>query len=247
MLEVANLRKAFGGTVALADVSLSIGAGSIIGLVGPNGSGKTTLLNIMSGALKPDAGTIRFEGRDITGHEAYAIARLGLVRSFQISRPFMSMTVLENVLAASHHGTGPAVRDRAFEIVKLVGLEPVIGNRSSALSFGQQRLIELARILMLQPKMILLDEPAAGVNPTLMEHIKDLILQLNRDGTTFLVVEHNIRLVSEMCERLIVLNTGEKIADAPLQEVLQNPAVKEAYLGTGRAIRNPKNRMVADD
>ncbi len=247
MLDVENVRKSFGGTVALNDVSVSIGEGSIIGMVGPNGSGKTTLLNIISGALPADRGTIRFDGHDITGREANAIARLGLVRSFQISRPFPSMTVLENVLAASHAGTGPAVRARAADIVRQVGLEAVIDNRAHALSFGQQRLIELARILMLRPKMILLDEPAAGVNPTLMEHIKALILSLNREGTTFLVVEHNIRLVSEMCERLIVLNNSEKIADAPLADVLQNQAVKEAYLGSGRAVRNPKHRIYADE
>jgi ABC-type branched-subunit amino acid transport system ATPase component len=247
VLDVENVRKSFGGTVALNDVSVSIAEGSIIGMVGPNGSGKTTLLNIIAGALPADSGSIRFDGHDITGLEANKIARLGLVRSFQISRPFPSMTVLENVLAASHAGTGPEVRSRAIDIIRQVGLERVIDNRAHALSFGQQRLIELARILMLRPKMILLDEPAAGVNPTLMEHIKALILSLNREGATILVVEHNIRLVSQMCERLIVLNNSEKIADAPLADVLQNPAVKEAYLGSGRAVRNPKHRIYADE
>jgi branched-chain amino acid transport system ATP-binding protein len=247
VLEVANLRKTFGGTIALSEVSLSITQGSIIGLVGPNGSGKTTLLNVISGALRPEAGTVRFDGHDITGAEANVIARRGLVRSFQISRPFPSMTVFENILAASHEGTGETVRTRAAGIARQVGLEAVIDNRASALSFGQQRLIEFARILMLRPRMILLDEPAAGVNPTLMEHIKGLILQLNREGATFLVVEHNIRLVSQMCERLIVLNNGEKIADAPLEDVLKSPAVKQAYLGSGRAVRNPKHRIYADD
>lgn len=247
MLEVVGLRKTFGGTVALNDVSLSIAEGSIVGLVGPNGSGKTTLLNVISGALRPNSGSISFDGQDITGKDANVIARRGLVRTFQISRPFPNMTVFENVLAASHEGTGEAVRNKAASILRQVGLERVINNRASALSFGQQRLVELARILMLRPRMILLDEPAAGVNPTLMEQIKKLILELNRAGTTFLVIEHNIRLVSQMCERLIVLNNGEKIADAPLAEVLKNPAVKIAYLGTGRAVKNPKHQLFADE
>lgn len=247
MLEVVGLRKTFGGTVALNDVSLSIAEGSIVGLVGPNGSGKTTLLNVISGALRPNSGSISFDGQDITGKDANVIARRGLVRTFQISRPFPNMTVFENVLAASHEGTGEAVRNKAASILRQVGLERVINNRASALSFGQQRLVELARILMLRPRMILLDEPAAGVNPTLMEQIKKLILELNRAGTTFLVIEHNIRLVSQMCERLIVLNNGEKIADAPLAEVLKNPAVKMAYLGTGRAVKNPKHQLFADE
>ncbi len=247
VLEVTNLSKSFGGTQALSDVSLTVGKGSIIGLVGPNGSGKTTLLNVISGALKPDSGTVRFEGRDITGLDANVIARSGLVRSFQISRLFPGMTVIDNVLAASHDGITPQARARASELIRLVGIERVANNKASALSFGQQRLVDLARILMLDPHMILLDEPAAGVNPTLMEHLKELILKLNRAGTTFLVVEHNIRLVSEMCERLIVLHNSEKIADAPLEEVLRNPEVKHAYLGSGRAVKNPKHLLYADD
>lgn len=247
MLTVTSLCKAFGGTQALRDVSLEVERGAIVGLVGPNGSGKTTLLNCIAGALQPDAGTIRFADEDITGAEASTIARKGLVRSFQISRPFPSMTVLDNVLAASHAGITEEARARAKAIIRLVGIERVMDNRASALSFGQQRLIELARILMLEPRMILLDEPAAGVNPTLMEHLKDLILELNRQGTTFLIVEHNIRLVSQMCERLVVLHNGDKIADAPLAEVLREPAVKTAYLGTGRAVRRPKHLMHADE
>ena len=247
MLEVTKLCKSFGGTRALSDVSLEIAKGSIIGLVGPNGSGKTTLLNVISGALKPDAGTVCFEGRDITGAEANVIAKGGLARSFQISRLFKSMSVLDNVLAASHEGITPNARARATELIRLVGIERVIHNKAHALSFGQQRLVELARILMLNPRMILLDEPAAGVNPTLMQHIKELILKLNQRGTTFLIIEHNIRLVSEICERLVVLHNSEKIADAPLEEVLRNPAVKQAYLGTGRAVRHPKHMLYADD
>ena len=246
MLDVTSVSKSFGGTVALRDVSLYVACGSIVGLVGPNGSGKTTLLNCIAGALSPDAGTIRFDGSDITGAEASTIARRGLVRTFQISRPFASMTVLDNVLAASHEGITEKARAKARDIIRLVGIERVMENRASALSFGQQRLIELARILMLDPRMILLDEPAAGVNPTLMEHLKDLVLELNRRGTTFLIVEHNIRLVSRMCERLVVLHNGDKIADAPLEEVLREPAVKAAYLGTGRAVRNPKYLLHAD-
>ena len=246
LLEVEGVRKAFGGTVALDGVSLSIAQGSIVGLVGPNGSGKTTLLNVIAGALMADDGTIRFDGRDITTLDAAPIARMGLVRTFQISRPFPNMTVLDNILAASHHGITAKAKARAREILGLVGIEHVAGNKASALSFGQQRLIELARVLMLDPRMILLDEPAAGVNPTLMEHLKELIFDLNRRGTTFLVIEHNIRLVSQMCERLLVLHNGEKIADDPLEKVLENQAVKQAYLGSGQAVRNPKHKVYAD-
>lgn len=247
MLEVTNLSKSFGGTRGLTDVSVTVEKGRIIGLVGPNGSGKTTLLNVIGGALKPDAGSVRFEGRDITGLDASVIARSGLVRSFQISRLFPSMSVLDNVLAASHDGITPAARAKAKDLIELVGIERVVNNKASALSFGQQRLVDLARILMLNPRMIMLDEPAAGVNPTLMEHLKELIFKLNRQGTTFLIIEHNIRLVSEMCERLIVLHNSEKIADAPIDEVLLNPAVKQAYLGTGRAVKNPKHLLYSDD
>jgi ABC-type branched-subunit amino acid transport system ATPase component len=243
LLDVDGVHKVFGGTVALDGVSLTVERGSIVGLVGPNGSGKTTLLNCIAGALRADGGRIRFDGEDVTGVETSRIARRGLVRTFQISRPFATMTVLENVLAASHAGITPEARAKAMELVRLVGLQRVEDNRANALSFGQQRLVELARVLMLEPRMILLDEPAAGVNPTLMEHLKDLILDLNRKGTTFLVVEHNIRLVSQMCERLVVLHNARKIADAPLADVLQDAAVKEAYLGTGHAVRNPKHRL----
>jgi branched-chain amino acid transport system ATP-binding protein len=243
ILEVDGLTKRFGGTVALEGVSLGLPAGAMVGMIGPNGSGKTTLLNVVSGALRADAGRIRFKGEDITALPANVISRRGLVRTFQISRPFAKMSVVDNVLAAAHTRLTPEVRERARAIAVEVGLERVLDQAAGRLSFGQQRLVELARMLMLDPELILLDEPAAGVNPTLMEHLRELIQGLHARGKSFLIVEHNVRLVSRMCDRLIVLHNGDKIADAPLEQVLADPAVKEAYLGTGHAVARPKHRL----
>ncbi len=242
LLELNDLVKKFGGKVALDGISLGVPERSIIGLIGPNGSGKSTLINVVSGLLSADAGSIVYKGQDITNLRIHKVSRLGLVRTFQISRPFAEMSILDNLLAVSQQGLTREVRRRANEVLAFVGLERVADQKAGAVSYGQQRLVELGRVLMLDPELILLDEPVAGVNPTLIEQLKDLILELHEQGKSFVIVEHNVQLVSDVCQRLVVLHNGEKIADGSVDEVQRNPEVIGAYLGTGSKIRKPERK-----
>jgi branched-chain amino acid transport system ATP-binding protein len=233
LIILTGLTKAFGGLTAVDNLEFSVQEGEITGLIGPNGSGKTTTFNLITGILNPDSGTVMFNGMDITGDSSYEVARRGLGRTFQITRPFGRLTVFENMLVPNTEMRtySREQEDLIWSILEELDIDHVAENKADELSGGQQKLLELARVLMLNPKLILLDEPAAGVNPALMDDIIERIHGLNEQGTTFLVVEHDMSVMNELCDRLIVMDSGRKIADGTFNEIRQNPAVKEAYLG----------------
>ncbi len=239
-LEVKGIVKRFGGVTAVDGVSMTVERGSITGLIGPNGSGKTTLFNCMTGTFQPDEGAVILNGEDITRQKVWTRAHEGLGRTFQITRLFKSMTVLDNLVAplektsvrelVAGRYSGEEV-DRAREVLDFMGLAQFEGQEAAALSFGQQKLVELAQVLMLRPSIILLDEPASGINPTLIEKLASVIRRLNDAGTTVLIVEHNIPLVLSLCDRVHVLADGQVLISGTPDEIRNDPQVIEAYLG----------------
>jgi ABC-type branched-subunit amino acid transport system ATPase component/ABC-type branched-subunit amino acid transport system permease subunit len=240
LLEIRGVAKRFGGLVAVDDVDLTVRKGSITALIGPNGSGKTTLFNLVTGGMGADAGQIWFEGDRIDRLKPWERGHLGLGRTFQVTRLFKDMSVQENVVAPlpdSRWRTmfADAVSGqeaaRARELLDVVGLGRFAGERAGALSYGQQKLVELAQVLMLEPKLILLDEPAGGVNPSLLGRLTEVIRELNQRGITFLVVEHNIPLVLELCDPVVVFSGGRPIAEGPPAAIRADPVVLDAYLG----------------
>jgi branched-chain amino acid transport system ATP-binding protein len=248
MLEVEGVSKSFDRVRAVRDVSLRVESGQVAGLIGPNGAGKTTLFNTVAGLHRPDRGAIRLDGRSIVGLEPYAVFRAGLTRTFQIPRPFPEMTVLENVMLVPGGQAGERfwnnwlaggrvraqerrIRDQARELIAFCGLERVIADLARTLSGGQLKLLELARALMADPKIVLLDEPAAGVNPALMEVLVQKILALNARGHAFLIIEHNMDLVMSICDPLMVMANGELIFSGAAEAARRNPRVIDAYLG----------------
>jgi ABC-type branched-subunit amino acid transport system ATPase component len=241
-LRVEGLTKHFGGLVALNKVTLHVGEGELVGLIGPNGSGKTTFFNCVSGFYVPDEGHVYLDGKEITGHPMEQICESGLYRSFQIPRAFRELSVLQNVLLSQPHRgerltdvlfrrTSDKLVKRAKEFIEFVGLTPLIDEPAGNLSGGQQKLLELASVLMKNPEMILLDEPMGGVNPTLINKIIDLILELNQSGRTFLVIEHNMEVIMGIAQRLYVLDHGVLIAQGRPEEIRNNDEVLEAYFG----------------
>lgn len=239
LLSISGLSRRFGGLIAVDGMEFAVGAGEIVGLLGPNGSGKTTVLNLVSGALKPDAGRVAFAGRDIAGLAAHRIARLGLARTFQLVRVLGSMSAAENVLAGLAFGTkhvwGKAAEARAAALLARVGL----GGRESVsgadLTYIDQKRLELARALALEPKLLLLDEWLAGLNPTELGEAIRLVQSLRNEGISILMVEHVMDAIRSLCGRCIVMNAGRKIAEGPPAAVLTEPAVVEAYLGADDA------------
>jgi ABC-type branched-subunit amino acid transport system ATPase component len=227
-LRVEGLVKSFGGLRALDGVSFGVLPGTITGLIGPNGAGKTTLLDVVCGVLRPDRGRVYYQGRDITGLPPHTVARLGLGRTFQLSRVFPRLTVWENLRAV---GRGPDWVRRAVQLLELTGLSALAGSYAAELSYGQQRLVELARVMMLEPRLVLLDEPGAGVNPTMRLRIFDVIGRLRAQGVTFLVVEHDMAVVMRYCDRVVGLDSGRVVAEGTPEEVRQSEALLAAYFG----------------
>jgi ABC-type branched-subunit amino acid transport system ATPase component/ABC-type branched-subunit amino acid transport system permease subunit len=242
LLELEGLVKRYGGVTAVDDCTFEVRQGSITGLIGPNGSGKTTIFNLVSGMARADSGRVLLDGRRIDSMVPWERAYLGMGRTFQITRLFREMTVFENVVAPLHGFSwrqlgadavsGPEAV-RAEELLDFVGMADLAAHPAGHLSFGQQKLVELAQILMLEPRLILLDEPAGGINPTAIDRMKELIVELNRRGVTFLIVEHNMPMVLGMCDPVMVLAEGRCIAQGHPGEIQANPAVLDAYLGRG--------------
>lgn len=250
IIEAEGLVRAFGGMRVVDGMSLTLDPGEMVGLIGPNGAGKTTLFNLLAGTLRPTAGTIRIAGTDVTREAAERRIGRGVGRTFQIPRPFAEMTVLENVLTGAPSQTGErplanflrpgrvaaeerAAVDRARGLLDFVTLSHLEHEPARILSGGQRKLLELARVLMADPKAILLDEPAAGVNPTLLELVIDRILSLNAEGRTVLLIEHNMDMVARLCARVVVMAAGRRLAEGAPADVARDPAVIAAYLGGG--------------
>ena len=234
LLEVNRLTKRFGGFMALHEVTIHVKAGERFGLIGPNGSGKTTLINCVSGSLPADGGRIAFDGRDITGLAAHRRTRLGLVRSFQIPKPFSSMTVLENLdipLEYAAHERSDAADADAMEILRAIGLESKAHLRPAGLTQIEMRKLELARAMAARPKLLISDEAMAGLSHAEVDDILAILFGLSERGITIIMIEHIMRAVMRFSERIVVLDAGELIAEGPPDEIVRNPAVEKAYLG----------------
>jgi branched-chain amino acid transport system ATP-binding protein len=233
---VRDLRKAFGGVRAVDGCSFAVPGGKISGLIGPNGSGKTTTFNLLTGVIRPDDGQVIYKGENITGLKPHQVFSKRITRTFQVTRIFREMTVLENMLSV----TGLAVpdrraRERAEELIAFVNLTHLRAEYAGRLSYGQQKLLEFARALMTDPDLILLDEPAAGVNRTLLQHLLEQIHRLQEMGKTIVIVEHDMNVIMNHCERIFVMDYGVKIAEGPPAEIQQNERVLEAYFGRRRS------------
>ncbi|MGL4240690.1 MAG: ABC transporter ATP-binding protein [Beijerinckiaceae bacterium] len=248
MLSVDGVTKRFGGLTAVDSMSLSIPAGGVTGLIGPNGAGKTTLFNCIAGSLAPDEGAITFNGARIDGLRPDAIFALGLARTFQIPRPFPAMTVLENVMTAPLGQSGEGLlanwlaprrvadeerrnAETALRWIDFVGLTHLADQPARVLSGGQRKLLELARVMAADPKLVLLDEPGAGVNPALMEIILGKIEELNRQGVTFLLIEHNMEVIARLCGHVVVMAEGRLLTEGKPADVVRDARVIDAYLG----------------
>jgi neutral amino acid transport system ATP-binding protein len=240
MLELRQLRREFGGVQALRDCTFRVEAGSITGLIGPNGAGKTTAFNVITGLVAPTAGKVQFEGADITRWRPHRVARAGVGRTFQITRELGDLTLIENVVVhAPARGVRALIggsildaeRARAMELLDFVGLTRLAHEPAKSLSYGQKKLLELAGVLMAEPRLVMLDEPAGGVNPRLLEDIVERIRELNADGVTFLIVEHNMDVVMGLCDSVVVMAHGEVLLQDRPEAVQVDDAVLDAYLG----------------
>jgi ABC-type branched-subunit amino acid transport system ATPase component len=240
LLEVEGLRKTFGSLRAVDDASLTVQPHSITALIGPNGSGKTTLFNLITGYLAPDGGRVRFDGRDVTGSDAGKLYRRGLSRTFQQARVFPQLTVQENLTVAAGYSWGQLFgrrmssqdRGRVTELLDEFRMAPVADLFASELSYGQRKLLEFAAVLMSSPKMVLLDEPTAGVNPIMIATMEQHIRERHAAGVTFLIVEHDMPVVMRLCDPVVVLDQGREIFAGSPQAVQTNPLVLDAYLGS---------------
>jgi branched-chain amino acid transport system ATP-binding protein/neutral amino acid transport system ATP-binding protein len=251
LLSIRGLERAFYGVTALAGVDLDVAAGTITGLIGPNGAGKTTLFNCITGLIPPDAGRVLFAGQDITGWRADRVTRAGLVRTFQTARGFPRLSVLENLLLYGADQPGEAIGHallrsravaareaalvaRARAIAARLNLAPLLDNPATDLSGGQKKLLELGRALMTDPKLILLDEPIAGINPTLANEIAEHLRALRAESITFLVIEHQMDMIARLCDPVIVMAEGQRLVEGSFAAVAADPRVQEAYMGRRR-------------
>ena len=242
LLEINNLTKSFGGLMAVHNCTFSVEEGSITALIGPNGAGKTTVFNLISGILPIDSGRLIFNGERIENLQPHQITRKGLSRTFQISRDLMEMSVIENLIVHSPtQGLLDLLKssilkrelDQAMELLDFVGITHLAHAKAKSLSYGQKKLMEFAATLMTEPRMILLDEPAGGINPALLENIMEKITEVNKRGVTFLIVEHNMDVVMNLCDPVVVMAYGEVLAQGTPDAVQNNPQVLDAYLGGG--------------
>jgi len=250
VIDVRNVTKRFGGLLAVNNCSLSVRRGSITGLIGPNGAGKSTLFNMVAGNIVPDSGQIIFDGADVTGLAPHQLFRIGMLRTFQIAHEFSQMTALENLMMVPGDQPGESllntwfrpklvhsremdVRKKALDVIDFLKLGHVRNELAGNLSGGQKKLLELGRTMMVDAKVVLLDEVAAGVNKSLLNDLADNIERMNRElGYTFFVIEHDMDLIGRMCDPVIVMAQGEKIAEGPMAEIRANPAIVEAYFGS---------------
>ncbi|TGQ68369.1 ABC transporter ATP-binding protein [Mesorhizobium sp. M00.F.Ca.ET.186.01.1.1] len=248
VLTAQNVVKRFGGLIAVNDVSFDVHAGEILGLIGPNGAGKTTMFDLLAGSVLPTSGDIVLNGVQVSGEAAHRRIGRGLGRTFQIPRPLPNLTLIENIMLAAQGQAGESLlanflspgrvaaqeragQKKAMELLELVSLARLAHEPARVLSGGQRKLLELARVMMADPAIILLDEPAAGVNATLLEVIIDRIRDINERGITFLLIEHNIDMVTRLCHRVLVMASGQLLSEGTAQEVARDPRVIEAYLG----------------
>jgi neutral amino acid transport system ATP-binding protein len=232
-LRAEGVTKSFGGVHALDDCSLTAPAGRITALIGPNGSGKTTLFNVMTGYEKTDSGHVYLGERPITGASPQRVFALGIGRTFQLTRIFPRLTVLENMLVPAQRGKSARQhREQALDLLAFTGIAGHAGSLAGTLSYGQRKLLELAYVLVSDPAIVLLDEPAGGVNPSLIHHLADRIRELNKSGRTFLIVEHNMEFVMGLCHGVTVLDSGTVVASGTPEEIRNDPRVLDAYLGS---------------
>ena len=248
LLEIKGLRRSFYGLEVLRGVDLAVGAGGITGLIGPNGAGKTTLFNVVSGLVPPDAGSIVFDGRDLAGKSPDKVSRAGLVRTFQVARGFPRLSVFQHLMLYGRDQPGEGLwqavfgsraarareaelAEKALETARFLRLERLIDNPATALSGGQKKLLEIGRALMAEPRLVLLDEPTAGVNPTLQNEIGERLLELPRRGITVLLIEHDMGFIARLCNPVIVMAEGQVLTEGTFDEVRTDHRVREAYLG----------------
>lgn len=248
LLDVCRVSKSFGGVQALEEVGLEVDEGEVVGLIGPNGSGKTTLINVLSGVYAPDTGTVRLGDETVVGLRPFTLVERGMARTFQSARVFQTVTVWQNMMVPVLHTSedGGVLAERAERLLSLVELEEHADRAASELSGGQQRLLEFARAMMSAPRVVLMDEPFAGVHPEIKQTLLASVGEAQRSGTTFVIVSHELPVISDVADRLVCLAGGRVIAAGEVDEVVEAPAVVDAYLGHSRDRDSPEGAASGD-